>query len=391
MFTPYGEAMLLSPRYGSGSLADVVPSLLARLGVDAETDRLGFDLDGVRRVCLLMVDGLGAEQLAAHPQEAPFLNLHRAAITAGFPTTTATSLSSVGTGLPPGQHGVVGYQVSIPGHPGLMNSLQWKLQSSANPHDLPEELVPERFQPIPTAFERARDAGVRMMHVGPAIQNGSGLTRACLRGAAFQQSWSAADLATETISGLAADGPTLIYSYYGDLDLIGHVRGPNSPAWRLELRNVDHIARTIASELPHDGALIVVSDHGMVEVERRFDYDMLPELREGVRVLGGEPRMRFLYTDDGAVHDVQSSWQRTLGSHFTIVTKDEAISRGWFGPTVSSAASGRIGDLLALANDGSAVVRSRAESIAATLIGHHGSLTSAELLVPACVIRPHQS
>ena len=101
--------------------------------------------------------------------------------------------------------------------------------------------------------------------------------------------------------------------------------------------------------------------------------------------------MRFLYTDDGAVHDVQSSWQRALGSHFTIVTKDEAISRGWFGPTVSSAASGRIGDLLALANDVSAVVRSRAESIAATLIGHHGSLTSAELLVPACVIRPHQS
>ena len=85
MFAPYGEAMLLSPRYGSGSLADVVPSLLARLGVDAETDRLGFDLDGVRRVCLLMVDGLGAEQLAAHPQEAPFLNLHRAAITAASP------------------------------------------------------------------------------------------------------------------------------------------------------------------------------------------------------------------------------------------------------------------------------------------------------------------
>lgn len=383
--------MLLSPRYGSGSLADVVPSVLAHLGLESESDRLGLDLDGVRRVCVLMVDGLGAEQLTAHPREAPFLNRHSATITAGFPTTTATSLSSVGTGLPPGQHGVVGYLVAIPGQSGLMNSLQWKLQTSASPQDLPDDLIPERFQPVPTAFERARDAGVRMLHVGPSMQNGSGLTRACLRGAAFHPSLSAADLVAETIGALAAEGPILVYSYYGDLDLIGHVRGPNSHAWRLELGHVDRIAQTIASSLPRDAALIVVSDHGMVEVERRFDYDTIPELREGVRLLGGEPRMRFLYTEPGAEHDVQSSWRRCLGDHFTIVTRDEAILRGWFGPTVSSAARGRIGDLLALAHDGSAIVRSRAESTASTLIGHHGSLTSAELLVPACVIQPQRS
>ncbi len=379
---------MVSPRYGSGSLADLVPSVLAHLGLESEVDRLGLGLEGVRRVCILVVDGLGADQLAAHPEDAPFLSRHASAITAGFPTTTATSLSSIGTGVPPGEHGVVGYLMSVEGQLGLMNSLQWKLQDSAKSADVPQELAPERFQPTLTAFERARDAGVRVLHVGPSMQDGSGLTRACLRGPEFRPSLSSADLAAETLGGLAASGPSLIYAYYGDLDLVGHVRGPSSLAWQLELRHVDRLAQTIASGLPDDGALVVTADHGMVEVGDRVDYDSTPELREGVRLLGGEPRMRYLYTRPGSTEDVRSVWQDVLQDEFTVVTRDDAVARGWFGPTVSSAAHPRIGDLLALANGTSAVVRSRAESTAAKLRGHHGSLTSAELSIPVVVTRP---
>jgi len=36
-------------------------------------------------------------------------------LTAGFPSTTVTSLGSLGTGLPPSAHGMLGYQVAIPG------------------------------------------------------------------------------------------------------------------------------------------------------------------------------------------------------------------------------------------------------------------------------------
>lgn len=382
--------MLLSPRYGTGSLADVVPSVLSYLGISSETDRLGLNLHGALRVCVLMIDGLGSEQLAAHPEHAPFLTSHTAApISAGFPSTTATSLSSLGTGLPPGEHGVVGYSVAIPGHKRLMNSLQWKLQGASS-DDLPLELVPERFQPIPTAFERARDAGVDVVHIGPSMQNGSGLTRASLRGAEFRASISLADLAAETTMALQSAGPTLVYAYHGDLDLVGHVRGPDSLAWRLHLRHVDLMAESIAARLPDDGALVVVADHGMVQIERRFDYDTIPELRDGVRLLGGEPRMRYLYIRDRSVDDVEAAWSELLTGRFTMVRKDDAIERGWFGPTVTSGAYDRIGDLLALAEDSSAVIRSQAESTASALNGHHGSLTSAELLVPATVFRPHR-
>lgn len=383
--------MLFSPLYGSASLADVVPSLLAHLGVDGEVDRIGFDLAGVEHICLLVVDGLGAEQLAEHPTRAPFLMSYSSpALAAGFPSTTATSLSSLGTGLPPGEHGIVGYLVAPPGHKRLMNSLQWKLHGSSLSDELPLDLVPEHFQPSPTAFERARDSGVDVVHIGPSIQNGSGLTRASLRGATFRAAMTSGDLAGIVDDVLVGDNPTLAYTYYGDLDLIGHVRGPGSPAWCAELEQVDRLARTIVEHLPPSGALVVVADHGMVEIDRRFDYDASPDLRDGIRLLGGEPRMRYLYTRDGAASDVQTRWQEHLGDSFTVVSRDSAIDHGWFGPIVTDAAYQRIGDLLVLANDRSAVVRSEAESTASRLLGHHGSLTSAEVLVPALVIKPER-
>lgn len=381
--------MLLTPRYGTGSLSDLLPSVLSYLGVPSETDRLGLNLDGVRRLCVLMIDGLGSEQLAAHPDEAPFLFARSTApITAGFPSTTATSLSSLGTGLPPGEHGIVGYSVAIPGHKTLMNSLRWRLHGSSDAADLPFDLVPERFQPTPTAFERARESGVAVVHIGPSMQNGSGLTRGSLRGAEFRTSVSLADLAAETSRAFEPAGPTLVYAYHGDLDLVGHVRGPKSLAWRLHLKHVDLVVESIAARLPDDGALVVVADHGMVQLEQRFDYDAIPEMRRGVRLLGGEPRMRYIYTREGSTDDVESAWRESLNDHFVVVVKDDAIARGWFGPTVTADAYARIGDILALADDSSAVIRSQAEANASRLEGHHGSLTSAELLVPAVVIRP---
>lgn len=380
--------MLLNPRYGSASLADVVPSILAHLGVPGEVDRIGLDLDGVRRVCVLLVDGLGAEQLSAHPTEAPFLNSHSSpAITAGFPTTTATSLSSFGTGLPPGSHGIMGYLVATPGHKRLMNSLQWKLVGAGKSEGLPVDLVPETFQPTPTAFERGLEAGVRVAHIGPSMQNGSGLTRAALRGPSFHPSVSIGDLGAQVGDIFDSVGPTLVYAYYGDLDLVGHVRGPQSLAWRLELGHVDDLAQAIAERLPDDGALIVVADHGMVEVEDRIDYDTSVELQRGIRLVGGEPRMRYLYPRKGAGDDVAATWHEHLGAGFRVLSRDEAIDLGWFGPTVSTDAYGRIGDLLVLANDRSVVIRSRTEVSASALRGHHGSLTSAELMIPALVIR----
>ncbi|WP_280455836.1 alkaline phosphatase family protein, partial [Nocardia brasiliensis] len=278
--------MFAAPRYGTGSLADLFPSLLAGFGVPGERDRLGLDI-AADRVCVLLIDGLGAAALAANPGVAPFLSgLPSVALTTGFPSTTATSLSSLGVGVPPGEHGIVGYLMRVPEQDRLVNSLRWRLHGEGARVDLLSELVPEAFQPTTTVFERAAAQGIVVTQVAPNYQNGSGLTRAVLRGCAFRPAFSVGDLVDGVGIGLRAGDRTLVYAYYGDLDTTGHVRGPSSDAWLLELAHVDRIAADIAERLPQDAALCVTADHGMVELGERIDFDEHAGLRAGVRHSG---------------------------------------------------------------------------------------------------------
>ncbi|MET7771890.1 nucleotide pyrophosphatase/phosphodiesterase family protein [Nocardia sp. NPDC005366] len=374
--------MFDAPRYGSGSLADVFPSVLACLGVPGEVDRLGLDLT-VRRVCVLLVDGLGAEALARRADAAPVLNGGAAVtLTAGFPSTTATSLGSLGVGVPPGQHGIVGYLMNVPGYDRMVNSLRWRLHGEGPRIDLLRELVPERFQPTPTVFERATADGITVTQVAPGYQAGSGLTRAVLRGCEFRPSLAIGDLVDGIVTALRASDRCLVYAYHGDLDTIGHVRGPSSDAWLYELAHVDRLVDTIAAHLPPDSALLVTADHGMVELKSTVDFDHVAELRDGVAQLGGEPRARHVYTVDGAVADVADAWRANLGADFEVLPRAEIIERGWFGPVVTDEIADRIGDLVVAASGPRAVVRSGAEPLQSAMIGHHGSLTAAESNVP---------
>ena len=173
--------MFVTPRYGDGALADLVPSVLGVLGVAGESDRVGLGLDRVRRVAILMIDGMGADLVAARRDIAPFLGgLPARTLTAGFPSTTVTSLASLGTGVPAGEHGLVGYLLAVPDHERLMNPLKWRLMGEGPKVDLLKEVVPEQFQPVATAFERAAADGITVTQVAPMYQAGSGLTRAAL-------------------------------------------------------------------------------------------------------------------------------------------------------------------------------------------------------------------
>lgn len=369
----------LVPRYGAGSLSDVVPSLLAGLGVPGAVDVLG--VSGPARVCVLLVDGLGWELLREHAADAPFLaSVAGRAITAGFPATTASSLAALGTGAPTGEHGLVGY--SFAEGDELLNALRWTRYGVAERVDLRQELAPEAVQPRPTAFEAAAGAGVEVRLVLPREQEGSGLTQAVLRGGRFDGVLGLGDLVSGVAAALRSADRVLCYAYHPDLDAIGHVHGPGSEPWRWQLRFVDRLAEAVAAGLPHDAALVVTADHGMVTVGERVDLDTADDLREGVRALGGEARVRHVYADEP--EEVRERWLSVLGEKVWLVSRAEAVAAGWFGPRVAGHVLPRIGDLVVAARGALALVRSAAEP---SLTGHHGSLTAAEQEVPLLVVR----
>jgi Type I phosphodiesterase / nucleotide pyrophosphatase len=371
------EPMPLNPPpYGSGTLPDLACALLASLRVPGEPDVLGLPL--ADRVCLLVVDGLGWELLREHQAAAPFLSELAATgggpISSGFPATTATSLGSIGTGRPPGVHGILGYQVARPGKGKLLNALRWD-----------PEVDPVEWQPAPTIFQRASAAGVRTSYIAAPAFRGSGLTTAFARGVDYVGAGSLGELAACAQDALRTrqGDRTLAVVYHGHLDGTGHLHGIASDAWRYQLAHVDRLAEQLATGLLSGSVMYVTADHGMVDVgaDDRIDVDTIPALREGVALLGGEARARHVYAEPGAESDVLATWQELLGDRVCVLSKEEVIAGGWFGDVTPENVP-RIGDVVAAPYGAAAVVSTKEEPRESALIGMHGSLTHDDQLVP---------
>jgi len=369
------------PAYGRAALSDLLPSVLAALGVPGEPATL--ELATTSRCVVLLVDGLGQELLARHREAAPFLtSLTARQLTAGFPTTTATSLASLGTGLPPGEHGLTGYTSWVEEIAETVAWLTWT--PAAGREDLRERLVPEQVQQQPTAFERAALDGVAVTVAAPATFKGSGLTRAVLRGGGYRGSISAGDAVAQAVTGSGLGSRSLVYCYTPDLDYTGHVRGVASDAWLSQLRLVDRFAEELATRLPRGTTLHVTADHGMVDVaeDARIDFDSSPALQAGVRALAGEPRARHVHCLPGATDDVLAAWRSEVGGRMWVGRGADALAAGLLGSRVTDVARSRVGDVLAIATADVALVRSQTEPLLTRLIGHHGALTEDELRVP---------
>ena len=377
----------LAPAYGSGSLADLLPSVCAVLGVPGAVDVLGLTarLDGIDRIGVLLVDGLGAYQLPLAARYAPTLadlaaggRGHAGTLTAGFPSTTPVSLVTLGAGVPPGVHGILGFTVRRPDG-RVLTHIHWG--------DDPD---PRQWQPVPTWMETAAAAGVRVTVVSRPAFEGSGLSLAANRGGAYRGAEDGPAVAAGMVEALSAGpGPALVYGYHPDLDHFGHEDGVGSDTWRRAARGVDKLLDQVVHNLPPGAALLVVADHGQLNIPEAGRYDMaeIPALSDGVVAVAGEPRVRYLYAADGAVETVLANWRGVFGADARVLARDEAISEGWYGP-VPPEHAGRIGDVVVICQRRAVAVASGWEpDKAGRLVAYHGSVTAAEMTVPLLIVR----
>jgi hypothetical protein len=338
-------------------------------------------LPSVSKAVVVLIDGLGDQLLRRRGGHAPFLRRLRAApesvtLHSGYPSTTAASLGSFGTGLDVGAHGLVGTDVLDPGRGVLFNELAW------DPH-----VDPLAWQPMPTVFEHLVESGVQAVHVGPGFMAGSGLTTAALRGARFVPAAGLADRVDAAITVAKAKSRSLTYLYWGELDKTGHVHGSESWQWGDELGAIDGELARLVRLLPPGTLVVVTADHGMVDVpfDVRIDVAHEPDLQRGVRLVGGEPRAVQLYCEPEAAPDVADRWRHRLGPAVRVMTRDEAIDQGWFG-VVRPGVEARIGDLVLSAVADTAIVDSRSMRPAVLrLLGVHGAATAAETEIPLLV------
>lgn len=359
----------------SRNLAALSNSIFASLNLVGASNNLDIEINPGARECLLLIDGMGSELLRKYGAEfsifGELLSLEK--LDSHFPTTTATNLSSLGTGTLPGVHGMLGYTVRVPrsGEPGrLLNSLKWD-----------ERVDPIIWQNVPTLFERAATQGIQVSHIAAKRYEGSGFTQAALRGARYLGANQIEDIIANTVEALKP-ASSFSYVYINHLDSAGHDDGVGSEKWLLALSTVAELITGLRNRLPKGTRLWVTADHGMINVGEKIILGQDNNLMQNVTLLGGEPRARHIYVREGAINETVESWREFLGDKADVFSRDEVIATELFGPETSIDSSERMGDVIAIAKGEMILVDPNRIKEESKMVGHHGGLEAIEVSIP---------
>jgi Type I phosphodiesterase / nucleotide pyrophosphatase len=356
---------LVLPDYDGPCITNIVPALL---GPPDETPAwMPAVVAGASQVVLFVVDGLGWEQLQARLPLVPTVaTMASSPITTVAPSTTSTALTSITTGLPPGEHGMVGYRMAV--HGEVLNVLRW----STSAGDARQSIPPSKLQPTPPFL------GERPPVVTRAEYRRSGFTGAHLDPARYWGYRTLSTMVTE-VGRLLGSSEPFVYAYYDGLDKVAHEYGLGEH-YDAELQWIDHTIDRLLAVLPRGGVLVVTADHGQVEV----GGNVLPVAGE---VLGlcamqsGEGRFRWLHARAGRAGALCDAATALHGDDGWVRTREQVIADGWLGPVVTEAAASRLGDVALVARRDVAF-HDPQDTGPYELVGRHGALTSAEMLVP---------
>ena len=367
-----GATSPVVPAYHDACVTALVPALLE--GSAAPT-WLPAKVLQARQILLLVLDGLGWLQLRNRTEVAPTLtDMAGGSITTVAPSTTAAALTSISTGLPPGEHGMVGYRIAVggssgPPHGEILNALRW----STGNGDARRRHDPRLFQPC-EMFGSQRPPVVTRAQFAD-----SGFTAAHLSDTRLFGYADRAGLVDQVLGAFAREEP-FVYAYWDDIDRTAHEFGL-AERYNDELAACDAMVAELLHRLPAGTAVVVTADHGQVHVGERLIH--LPaEVTGLVDGQSGEARFRWLHSRPGAASDLLAAAHQAFDHVGWVRSVDEVVSAGWLGDRVTSTARGRLGDVAVVARDPVAFV-DPAEASSIELIGRHGSLTADEMLVPA--------
>ncbi|MGH9121487.1 MAG: alkaline phosphatase family protein [Acidimicrobiales bacterium] len=356
------------PDYAGANLSSLVPALLRRPG--ERPPWLPEAAASARQVVLLVLDGLGWEQLQAHRSRAPTLtSMEGGAITSVAPTTTATALCSICLGCTPAEHGLLGYKLKVGGESrDVLNVLRWRTSMG----DARSILPPRTLQPR-LAFE-----GRAVPVVSRADLAGSGFSEAHL-GGSVSVGWAVASSIAVEVESLLVGGEAFVFAYYDGVDKVAHARGLGRH-YEAELSTADRLVADVAACLPAGAALVVTADHGQVEVgsgAEPLDPDVLSE----VDLLSGEARFRWLHDREGRAAALVAAARYRYGGEAWVRTPEDMVEEGWLGGPLPPHLRARLGDVAVVAYRPVAYL-DPTDPGEARLVARHGSLTSAEVLVP---------
>jgi predicted AlkP superfamily pyrophosphatase or phosphodiesterase len=325
------------------------------------------------KILVVLVDGMGAENVLARAGHAPWLAREIAGGATGlssFPATTSTNIAGFATGMNPGEHGFIGHVVSDSRFGVRLNLLNgWT-----------DETDPTLWQPHVTVSERAAAQGVACNVIAAEEYRSTGFTKATMRQANFVGVDDLRERFDQALELLGGTEDSINYLYVPELDKFGHLNGWQSPGWAIQLEIVASEIDRLIKRLPKDAGVVITADHGMID-SLEDDKVELAELLDpfGVEFFGGDTRTALLYLQEaGGTKEIQ----KAIGDSrfFNCYTPSEL--EAWYGE-FGQQAKDRLPSLILIAKGEHTLYHSRfSKQKSYRMIAHHGAFTNAELRIP---------
>jgi len=382
----------VKPRYDSGGFA----SIPARI-------RDSFTSGEYNLVVLFLIDGFGWRFFEKY-QDVPFLkrlakNGAVEKLTAQFPSTTAAHVTTIHTGQTVGQSGVFEWFYYEPQVDRIIAPLLFSYAGDNARDTLKGDVKATKLYPHNTFYQDLGTQGVDSHIFGVRDYTPSTFTNVVMKGASLH-SFKTLPEALVNLGNLleSSKGPTYVNFYLDAIDGTFHKYGPTSPQTEAEIEAflliMDYFFPRIFPK-KKNVLFLMTADHGAVEVdpettifinkdkrfksvERLFKTNRIGELL----VPAGSARDMFLYVKDELLEEGQEFLAKQLAGKAEVIKTEWLLENGYFGPEISKAFHGRVGNLVILPHRYESVWWYEKDKFEQRFYGHHGGLTAQEMQIP---------
>ena len=316
------------------------------------------------QIVVLLIDGMGSRLLETKLEKDSFLRTHQLKeVTTVYPSTTSAATTSVLSGKSPAENGWIGWHQ-------YFKELDDSLILFMNRSYYGERSYPEySYTHIP--FLNQKDELTRMgktaLELYPAFREGG--------------AHSFDELCGQIATHSQAQDAQFIYAYWDHFDSLMHVKGPSDPACAEELKQIDERCRRLASQLDPRTGLIIIADHGQVDVDNinlREEPELLDCLRFGPTV---EPRGTAFFVKDGRLAEFTEKFERKYAGRFLLKPSQTWLDEGLFGPgPIHPRTREFLGDVFAVAIGSSCL--GLWENGKPPFKGQHAGLGVEEMMIP---------
>ena len=379
---------MIRPDYSGGGFVNLIASIAAACGASPRHATLAAlpseALAGARNIVLVILDGLGDSYLTRHGAGGALGKHRRGAISAVYPSTTASAITTSFTGATPLEHGLTGWFTYFGEAGRVAAPLPFRSRGDNAPLRA-RGLSPGALFTEPPIFDAL---GVRSLVVSFRDIIDSDYNRHHC-GRAERRPYASLEGFVREVEQAVKSGPErkFVYAYWPEFDTLAHKHGVASAQVAAHFAQLDSAFGELLARLAgSDSIVIATADHGFVDSGPAESHalEAAPGLAALLKYpLCGERRVAFCHVQDGRAPEFMQRARDWLGERAEVRASRELADEGWFGPGREHPRfAERIGDVALVMQDHHTVKDWVAGEPRHLHIGNHGGASADEMRIP---------